>query len=748
MAESDVIDSRLVALLRFVIAAGFAGILLTHGFSAPALFAIIIYASASIPLLASSALERAPRTVASLIILDLAFFALMAFLLPLRGELMLMGLFLAVLVSALARKVSFAVLATVVCAAVYAAAQQNISWSKFPAEISLFFVVSLITSYYAERLHLRRRKHKLAPSHITPDGKVFSPDERLVRTQHILSAVATHTPHAIVVLEKKSPTYVNHAFYRMFDLKGSNNPFEIDSPDDVLGVLEKLGIMGIVEQAEETAESVGPKEVADPEQKKTLSVNAFPVTSPFEKKEIRWVILTINDVTERREMERRRCAIERREGEIRALAKVLSFLRRAAVMLKAEPDQIILPLDKLVGDVMEFTTLASVTEQNDGSVTLRIFVGGEVSRRYVDAVAEKLLAEFARIRSTPPPPKDKIRIEIVGDLSESGASQPRSLTTAPIWVGRRPIALLAMTSQDGEVGLGQRMLLDAIALHYQVVMERVAFVREHRQLRQRVQTITTRLHSQQSLIDELQRLQQLKSNIIMIVSHELRTPLTVISASLSLLEEVIPQEETAKALFERLKKSVERMSDLLDRVTEVAVLESHTLEIRKQVTTLRHRAEEAFSQLAPLAEERRIRFHIEIPPTLQVLADPKALLRIFHILMENAIKHTPEETEVFITAVKENDFVRVSVRDTGEGLAEEHVSCVFEDFSQVNRKSCGGYGGLGLGLAVAKHLVELQGGKIWLESRRGEGCNFIFTLPVPKISGGDTDGEQETGSGG
>jgi len=746
MDEKKVINSRLVALLRFVIAAGFAGILLTHGLSAPALFAVIAYASVSIPLLASSTLERVPRTVASLIIFDLAFFALMAFLLPLRGELMLMGLFLAVLISALARKVSFAVLATTVCAAVYAAVQQNVSWSRFPAEISLFFVVSLITSYYAEYLYLQKRKYESVSPDITTDDEVSSSDERLAHAQRILSAIADYSPHAIVVLEKKSPTYVNRAFYEMFNLKESDDPFQIDSPDDVLRVLEKLGVMGMVQQAEEMAERVGPREVADPQQRRTLFINAFPVASTFEE-EIRRVILTIGDVTEHKRMERHRYAIERREGEIQALAKVLSFLRRAAVMFKAEPDQIILPLDKLAGDVMEFTTLASLTEQNDGSVILHIFAGKKVTRQYADAVADKLLAEFTRIRSTSPP-KDKVRIEIVGDLSESGATKPYSLTTAPIWVRGRPIALLAMTSQDREVSLGQRMLLDAIALLYQVVIEGVASVKEHKQLRQRVQTMTTRLHDQQSMIDELQRLQQLKSNIVMIVSHELRTPLSIISASLSLLEEIIPQEETAKALFGRLKKNIERMSDLLDRVTEVAVLESRTLKIRKQPTILRDRVLEAFSQLAPLAEKKRTKFYIEIPPTLQVFADPKALWRIFHILIENVIRHTPQETEAFITAAKEGDFVRVSVRDTGEGLAEEHVSCVFEDFSQVNRKSSGGYGGLGLGLAVAKHLVELQGGKIWLETSRGEGCDFIFTLPVPKTSGGDTNGEQETGSGG
>ena len=746
MAESDIIDLRLVAVLRFVIAAGFGGILLTHGFSAPALFAIITYASVSIPLLASPALEQAPRTVASLIIFDLAFFALMAFLLPLRGELMLMGLFLAVLVSALARKVSYAVLATTVCAAVYAAAQQDISWSKFPAEISLFFVVSLITSYYAERLHLQKRRYELARSIATADSIVLSSEQHLAYAQHILSAITARSPHAIIVLQEKSPIYINRAFCRMFNLKESDNPSEIASRKDVLRILEELGVTEMVQQAEETMERAGPKEITDPQQKKTLSVNAFPATSPSEEG-TRWVVVTIEDVSDHKEMEKRRCAIERREGEIQALAKVLSFLRRAAIMLKAEPDQIILPLDKLAGDVMEFTALASVTEQDDGSILVHIFVGRNVTRQYIDAVADKLLAEFTRIRSSPLQ-EDKIRIEIVGNLSDSGASQPRSITTAPIWLKGRPIALLAVTSQDREVSLGQRMLLDAIALLYQVVIERVASVKEHRQLRQRVQTITTRLHDQQSLIDELQRLQQLKSNIVMIVSHELRTPLTVISASLSLLEEMVPQQETAKALFERLGKSVERMLDLLNRVTEVAVLESRALKISKQPTLLRDRVVEAFSQLATLAEKKRIKFHIDIPPTLQVLADPKALSRIFHILVENAVRHTPQETEVFVTATKRDDFVQVSVRDTGEGLAEEDIGWVFENFSQVNRKSCGGYGGLGLGLAVAKHLVELQGGKIWLETRRGEGCNFIFTLPLPKTVGGDTDGEQEGGSGG
>ena len=745
MAEGDVIDSRLVAVLRFVISAGFAGILLTHGFSAPALFAIITYASVSIPLLATPALERVPRTVASLIIFDLAFFALMAFLLPLRGELMLMGLFLAVLVSALARKVSFAVLATTVCAAVYAAAQQDISWSKFPAEISLFFVVSLITSYYAERLHLQKRKHELARPITTADAKALSPQQHLAYIQHIFSAITAHSPHAIIVLQEKSPIYVNRAFYRMFGIKESDNSSET-ALQSVVRVLEELNITEIVQQAEETKERVGPREISDPQQKKTLSVNAFPVASPSEK-ERGWVIVTIDDVTGHKEMEKRRCAIERREGEIQALAKVLSFLRRAAIMLKAEPDQIILPLDKLAGDVMEFTTLASVTEQDDGSVLVHIFIGKNVTRQYADAVADKLLDEFARIRSSPLQ-KEKVRIETVGNFSENGASQPHSITTAPIWLSGRPIALLAMTSQDREVSLAQRMLLDAIALLYQVVLERVASVKERRQLRRRMQTITTRLHNQQSLIDELQRLQQLKSNIVMIVSHELRTPLTVISASLSLLEEMVPQEKTAKALFERLGKSVERMTDLLDRVTEVAVLESRTLKIRKQPTVLRDRVEEAFSQLAALAEKKRIKFHIDVPPKLQVLADPKALLRIFHILVENAVKHTPQETEVFVTATRKNDFVEVSVRDTGEGLAEEDISWVFENFSQVNRKSCSGYGGLGLGLAVAKHLVELQGGKIWLETCRGKGCNFIFTLPLPKTTGGDADGEQEGGSGG
>ncbi len=228
------------------------------------------------------------------------------------------------------------------------------------------------------------------------------------------------------------------------------------------------------------------------------------------------------------------------------------------------------------------------------------------------------------------------------------------------------------------------------------------------------------------------------------VSHELRTPLNVISGlTENLLEDFARIEVSSEPPFdssirdlERIQGSAQHLDNLIRDVLDLAVSQVGQLRLSYDLIDVHETLIPVFEIGEKLAHERGIGWRLELAPNLpNVLWDRTRLRQVALNLVTNAVKFT-ESGEVVLSTVErvrlEGTEVEITVRDSGLGIPEAEQGLIFEEFQRSERATRRGYGGLGLGLAVCKKLVELGGGKIWVESSGevGGGSSFTFTLPV------------------
>jgi signal transduction histidine kinase len=239
-----------------------------------------------------------------------------------------------------------------------------------------------------------------------------------------------------------------------------------------------------------------------------------------------------------------------------------------------------------------------------------------------------------------------------------------------------------------------------------------------------------------------------RAEILASLAHELRTPMTSIVGYTDLLlgESVGILGEMQRKFLQRVKANIERMGDLLNDIIEVTAMESGRVELRPEPVDLITVIEEAIMGLSARFRERdlsvRLDMALALPP---VRADRDALYQIMLHLLSNACQCSKEGTEIVVSGHLEEAeeeglpaYVRVSVTDTGGGIAPEDRPKVFQRFYRADRPLIAGLGETGVGMAIAKTLVEALGGRIWLESEMGAGSTFSFILPVDR---GEEEGE-------
>jgi signal transduction histidine kinase len=237
-------------------------------------------------------------------------------------------------------------------------------------------------------------------------------------------------------------------------------------------------------------------------------------------------------------------------------------------------------------------------------------------------------------------------------------------------------------------------------------------------------TLSNMYHEAQLTIDA-------REQVLKIVSHDLRNPLHTISMSTSLMLEV-PMDEAQRAKrLQMIKRAGERMTRMVQDLLDVAKFESGRLGIDKRSVEIAPLIGEAADMLRPLAVERSLRLDTSVVDDLPpVAADAGRVLQVFSNLIGNAIKFTPPGGRIVVRAEPVGGQARFAVSDTGPGIPAAQLPQVFGRFWQadVNDRR-----GIGLGLAIAKGIVEAHGGRIWVESEVGRGTTFYFTL-----SGTDT----------
>lgn len=237
-----------------------------------------------------------------------------------------------------------------------------------------------------------------------------------------------------------------------------------------------------------------------------------------------------------------------------------------------------------------------------------------------------------------------------------------------------------------------------------------------------------------AMADGLQQVEQLRRNMVTDVAHELRTPLSNLRGYLEAIQDGVlpPSPENIASLHQEVMV----LSHLVDDLQELSLVEAGQLRLNKQSTDLDREVRKAITVTQQEADAKGIRLKTNIPNDLPlVYVDPERLAQVLRNLLENALAYTPAKGDVMVEAHRENGLVEVSVRDTGIGIAPEHLPYIFERFYRADKSRTRITGGAGLGLAIVKHIVEAQGGHVFVKSALERGTTISFTLPTSNNQG-------------
>jgi len=257
-------------------------------------------------------------------------------------------------------------------------------------------------------------------------------------------------------------------------------------------------------------------------------------------------------------------------------------------------------------------------------------------------------------------------------------------------------------------------------------------VTERKLTEQRVRTLQESYMTElEARHKEAERLNQLKSEFMASISHELRTPLHTIIGFAELLEEEGegPLNPKQKRFLHHIHVDSEHLLGLINDVLDLSRIEAGGLHLRTEPVGLLRIIAESINAIQPYADSRTVAIIMGADIDFSVIADPMRLRQILYNLLSNGAKFTQPGGEVHVDAVVEENTVRITVSDTGLGIAPEECTRIFEKFYQVGFTPVGVREGTGLGLAICKQLVEMQKGTIWVESELGKGSKFHFTLP-------------------
>lgn len=255
-------------------------------------------------------------------------------------------------------------------------------------------------------------------------------------------------------------------------------------------------------------------------------------------------------------------------------------------------------------------------------------------------------------------------------------------------------------------------------------LEKIALSEENRELR---------------LINKkLQELREIKDKFIAIVSHELRTPVAQIRGYLDLLLEEQCTEKEREKYLRIIAASTAELEEIVSDMDYLTSMDLSQLKLNYSVVSIKEVVDRVVMGFASAVRERRLNLKVQLTPNLpRIWGDRLKLRQALIELVQNAIKYTPDGGQIRIDAAVEGDFLKVRVADTGIGIPEEEQQKIFERFYEVQdtmhhktgRTEFMG-GGIGLGLPIAKRIIEAHGGRIQVQSKMGEGSKFTLYLPL------------------
>ena len=434
-------------------------------------------------------------------------------------------------------------------------------------------------------------------------------------------------------------------------------------------------------------------------------------------------VLEINrDISDRTRAEEQRADVMAR---LAVLLEVSESLSAAAT-----PDEIVeIVLDRAVPALGAYGGTIGVLSDDGTEVEI---VG---SRGY----PAHLKAAFARVPlSMASPLTDAVRTGVTITISSEEEWRARYPALVPDRVGTRSRALAAIPLRGsrivGAIGLS---FLDARELGAKDSTFAALVARQAAQALERADLLVSerRAHA------ELEQASRIKDDFLATLSHELRTPLNAILGWAHMLLGKTLAAESQRHAIEVIARNAASQVRLVEEVLDISRIVRGQLRLDLQTVDLRAVIERALDTARPAAAAKGLTIEARSDGDLVTVADPERIQQVVWNLLSNAVKFTPPGGRVTVSAARDGAQVVMEVRDTGVGIAAEFLPHVFERFTQADSSTTRRYGGLGLGLAIVRHIVELHGGSVAVDSAgESAGAQFTIRLPLRAVADGATGG--------
>ena len=248
---------------------------------------------------------------------------------------------------------------------------------------------------------------------------------------------------------------------------------------------------------------------------------------------------------------------------------------------------------------------------------------------------------------------------------------------------------------------------------------------------------------------EMERVSRARDEFLATISHELRTPLNAITGWTSILRKKPRDESKLDRGLEVIERNAEAQTRLVSDLLDMSRVINGKLQLNVQKTEVLPAIFAAADVVRPAAEGKGVRLVVDVDPDIgSTMADADRLQQIVWNLLSNAVRFTPRGGRVTVTGDRMASSIRISVQDTGMGIASEQLTHIFERFTQLDSSTTRAHGGLGLGLAIVRHLVEAHGGTVEARSDGvGHGAMFTVSLPIPAVSSVPPPDAAEEGGG-
>jgi signal transduction histidine kinase len=268
--------------------------------------------------------------------------------------------------------------------------------------------------------------------------------------------------------------------------------------------------------------------------------------------------------------------------------------------------------------------------------------------------------------------------------------------------------------REGDHCVGMIVTLRDISRRKAIDAERDALLERERQARESADTAN-----------------RIKDEFLATVSHELRTPATSILGWVDMLKTGRMNEAQTRKAVDALQRGARAQAKLLEDLLDISRITRATLRIEPEPTDIADVLQGAIETVTPAIHAKGIAFTVTLPAKLPLVrADPDRLRQVFWNLLSNAVKFTEPGGAISVSITEDRDQLRTEVVDSGRGIEPDAMSFIFERFRQEDGSSTRAHGGLGLGLAIVRHLIELHGGTVTAASEgRGRGARFEIRLP-------------------